>query len=99
MRGMKKWLPFKSLTGQYEYINAMKQEREKVAKPELSLDAVDDLNHSLTTLKKGDITEVCYYSDGRIIKQKAVFLRCNGYNKTVEFKGFTLQFESLLKFE
>jgi hypothetical protein len=30
MRGMKKWLPFKSLSGQYDMLDKMKSERNKV---------------------------------------------------------------------
>ena len=44
MRGMKKWLPFKSLSGQYEELDKMKSSRKKVAMPELSVDQIDELN-------------------------------------------------------
>ncbi len=99
MRGMKKWLPFKSLNGQYEYIEAMKKEKKKVEKPELSLDQIDELNHALITFRKGDIAKVKYFQDGEIIQKEAVFLRCNGVSKTVDFKGFTLTFKSLIALE
>lgn len=99
MRGMKKWLPFKSLTGQYEYIDKMKKERSKKEKPELSLDQIDDLNNALINFKKGDSTLVSYFDDGEIIKKKAVFLKCDGCSQRVYFKGFSLSFSSLLSFE
>jgi hypothetical protein len=35
MRGMKKWLPFKSLTGQYEALDQMKKKRAEMAKPKM----------------------------------------------------------------
>ncbi len=99
MRGMKKWMPFKSLKGQYETLDKMKNERKKQTMPELSIDEIDDLNRALTTLKKGDKTSVTYFTDGEILKKDVVFLRCDGYSRTVLFKEVTIPFASLISFE
>ncbi len=99
MRGMKKWMPFKSLKGQYETLDKMKNERKKQTMPELSIDEIDDLNHALTSLKKGDRTSVTYFTDGEIKKKDVVFLRCDGYSRTVSFKEVTIPFASLIRFE
>ncbi len=99
MRGMKKWLPFKSLSGQYEMIDKMKEERKKVTMPELSVDQIDDLNRVLVSLQKGDAVEVTYFQEGEVLSRRGVFLKCDGYSKQVFFKGFSLPFSSLLKFE
>ncbi len=99
MRGMKKWLPFKSLSGQYEELDKMKSSRKKVAMPELSVDQIDELNRVLVNLQKGDAVEVTYYHDGEIHRKKGVFVKCDGYTQTVWFKGFALPFRSLLKFD
>lgn len=99
MRGMKKWMPFKSLKGQYETLDKMKNERRKQTMPELSIDEIDDLNRALTTLKKGDKTSVTYFTNGEILKKDVVFLRCDGYSRTVLFKEMTIPFASLISFE
>lgn len=52
MRGRKKWLPFKSLSGQYERLDEREREEERVSRPELSLDEREDINNTLVSLKK-----------------------------------------------
>ncbi|MCR4697901.1 MAG: YolD-like family protein [Bacilli bacterium] len=99
MRGMKKWLPFKSLSGQYDMLDKMKSERNKVAMPELSVDQIDELNRVLVSLQKGDQVEVVYFQEGEILRKRGIFLRCDGYNQKVFFKGFVLPFNALLRFE
>jgi hypothetical protein len=99
MRGMKKWLPFKSLKGQYQVLDRMKENRMKTTKPELSIDQIDDLNRALSSLQKGDKTIVTYFDDGNILKKDAVFLKSDGTTMNVFFKGFSLPFSSLISFE
>lgn len=53
MRGRKKWLPFKSLSGQYERLDEREREEEKVSRPELSLDEREDINNTLVSLREG----------------------------------------------
>ena len=60
MRGMKKWLPFKSLKGQYEELEKMKKERAKVEKPVLSEDEEEEVNRFLIGLKRGEKTKGRY---------------------------------------
>lgn len=96
---MKKWLPFKSLQGQYELLNKMMNDKDKIVCPELSIDEIDDLNRALVTLKRGDKTSVTYFQDGQIFKKSMTFIRCDGCSKTVFFKGMSLPFSSLLKME
>lgn len=99
MRGMKKWLPFKSLSGQYEVLDKMKQGRKKVDKPELSIDEIDNINHALISLKKGDVANVTFFDDGFILSKDMIFVKYDGYTKTVYFKEMSLPFSSLLKFD
>ena len=99
MRGMKKWLPFKSLKDQYRVLNGVVNERNKQEKPELSSDQIEELNRALVTLQKGEATKVTYFEDGSIISREARFLKSDGYLQTVFFKGFSLPFAALLKLE
>ncbi len=99
MRGMKKWLPFKSLKGQFEMLDEMKTERKKMEKPELSIDQIDDLNRALSSLRKGDRTTVTYFDGGTIHTRNVVFLKSDGMTRNVFFKDFSLPFSSLISFE
>ena len=99
MRGMKKWLPFKSLNGQYEMLDTLKAKRKEVQRPELSLDQIDDLNHQLITMKKGDKAKVTYYESGVISTKLLTYIRCDGYQQKALFKEFSLDFMNLISIE
>ena len=99
MRGMKKWLPFKSLSGQYEMLSEMQKRRNRKEKPELSSDEIDGINMALTSLKKGEKAKVTFYEDGDIHQEKTIFIRLDGYERKVFFKGFCVEFANLLKLE
>jgi hypothetical protein len=99
MRGMKKWLPFKSLNGQYEMLDTMKENKKKVDRPELSLDQIDELNHCLITMKKGDKAKVTYYDSGMVVTKQLIYIKCDGYEQKALFKGFSLKFMDLIRIE
>lgn len=99
MRGMKKWLPFKSLKDQYRILNETVSSRNKVEKPELSIDQIDELNHALISLHKGDVAKVTYFEDGVIKSKEVKFIKSDGYLQMVFFKGFSLPFTSLLELD
>lgn len=46
-RGMVKWEPFATLPKQYEMLNQFKQDQNKIDKPILSDDQLNDLNDTL----------------------------------------------------
>lgn len=97
MRGMKKWLPFKSLNGQYQILAERKEQKNKVNRPELSLDQIDDLNYALTSLEKGDKAKVTFYQSGSILTKNLTFLKCDGYQQKALFKEFSLLFRDLIQ--
>lgn len=96
MRGMKKWLPFKSLNGQYQVLEEMEKERKKVSKPELSIDEIEEINLVLTSLQRGDRVKVTYYQNGQIVKRNFIFLKVDTYQKRLIGQGISLSFEDLL---
>ncbi len=96
MRGMKKWLPFKSLDGQDEVIENMYRERNKVEKPELSSDEEEEINECLVSLKRGDRVNLSYYEDGKIINCQAVFKSVQPEYARLNLQGFSLDFQMLL---
>lgn len=65
-RGMVKWAPFKSLPEQEEYLLSMEEKEDVVERPELSEDALDELDRTVTNLLKGNVVVVSYYDDFHI---------------------------------
>lgn len=90
MRGMKKWLPFKSLKGQYEVIDAMKKERAWIERPELSEDRMAEINETLVSLSKGQSIAVTFYCDHELMTKRVVFDRLSYEQRKVYFVGFAL---------
>lgn len=99
MRGMKKWLPFKSLKGQYEKIEAMKTERNRQEKPLLSEDAIQDLNEKLSQLRRGEKTTVTFYVHSQLLTKEAIFERIEVEQSRIYFMGFTIPLSSLIALE
>lgn len=97
MRGMKKWLPFKSLNGQYEMIDEMKKERNKVSKPILSEDEEEEVNKFLTNLQKGEKTKVTFYMNHELLTKEAVFNKIEVETKRIYFYGFSIPLTWLVK--
>ena len=96
MRGMMKWQPFKSLTGQYKVLEEHKREREKVQKPELSDDEIEDINNLLVSLSKGDSVDVTYFDDGSILHFIDSFVRCDTIERKVMLRRKNIGFDVLL---
>lgn len=97
MRGMKKWLPFKSLKGQYEVLEKMKNERNKVTKPILSEDEEEEVNRFLVGLKRGEKTKVTFYMDHELITKEAIFCRIEKDQERIFFYGFSIPLNNLVK--
>ncbi len=96
MRGMKKWLPFKSLDGQDEVIENMYRERNKVEKPILSPEEEEEINDCLVSLKRGDRVSLSYYEDGEIITCEAVFRSVQPEFGKLNLTDFSLNLSMLL---
>jgi hypothetical protein len=96
MRGMKKWLPYKSLVGQYEVLAAMKAKRKEVPKPELSEDETEEISRTLQTLQRNDRVRITYYEDGKIEEREGSFDRFDEFSAKLCLRGFTLALTDLL---
>lgn len=99
MRGMKKWLPFKSLDGQYEMLEEMKRQRTKKERPELSVDEMEEMNRILVSSVHGDVVKVRFYCDGDIRECTKMFQKCDTEWQRLYLNGMTLPFSDLLKIE
>ena len=66
-RGIVKWAPFATMPEQYEMLNQLKQEQNKIDKPILSDDQLNDLNDKLIFKMYNDpAIDVRYYLKGYI---------------------------------
>lgn len=99
MRGMMKWLPFKSLKGQYDILDKAKREKKKVERPELSSDGIEDIDRILHQLTSGDKTRVTFYHNGEILSREEIFLRADSMERRIYFLGFSLTLGNLLALE
>lgn len=96
MRGMMKWQPFKSLSGQYKILEEHKKQKEKIDKPELSDDEIEDINSLLVALTRGDRVDVTYYDDGLICTVTDYFINCDSIEQRVIFRRKSVPFNVLL---
>lgn len=72
-RGMIKWLPFKSLPEQEEFLSRHREERNRVECPVLSSDQLEAMDDVLSSLSPGDRIDLTVFSDGRIESIGTVF--------------------------
>lgn len=64
-RGMKQYLPFSSLVEQATSLEEMSKKRQKIEKPQVSLEQASKINRILTTYKGQELT-MKIYLDGVI---------------------------------
>lgn len=66
-RGLIKWNAFKAIPEQYERLANYAKNQDKIDKPILSDDQLDELNHILNQkLRDNSLCEMLYYNDGYI---------------------------------
>ena len=68
-RGIIKWQPFESLEPTKDIVNSLLMEKNKIAKPVLSADQLEDLN---------EVLKECYYNQNTV--QVTYFKKNNIYN-------------------
>ena len=95
-RGMKKWNPFKSLNGQFDMIDKLQKEKEKIEKPILSSDQLDKLNSVLSGANIGDIFQVDYYNNGHINSEELILKKIDLVEKTIYFEDKKLNITDIL---
>ncbi len=80
-RGMKKWLPFDSLTNTNKMKHELSKKKIKIEKPILSEDQLINLdNKIMEAFFNKDIIKISYYFNNNIIK-KEVRIKSIDYNK------------------
>ncbi|QVK18084.1 YolD-like family protein [Mycoplasmatota bacterium] len=83
-RGMVKWQPFASLPEQAEYINKLIYEMNKVPRPILSDDQLDELNERLYRyFENKEMVSLHYYHDGYIYLVEGIIDKIDIIKKTI----------------
>lgn len=97
-RGMKKWLPFASLVEQQEYLNKMLYEKNKTARPLVSIERARKID---TILKMYPNTTLNFelYIDGYLYTYVGKILKIDKNKKLVYFDEFFLPIRDIIDIE
>ena len=95
-RGMKKYLPYKSLVEQEDFLKNVQREKRKIEKPILMEDEEEKINRVLTHIKKGDHIIVKYFENGEINLIEGKIIMLDVINRKIILKGVTLLIDNIL---
>lgn len=95
-RGMKKWAPFSSLIEQATCLEAMKYQRNKIAKPKLTQDQVEKINFALQSYEPGQIVKIKFYNDGYLYESNVEIKRIDLNNRILILDKGKLKLENLI---
>jgi len=97
-RGMKQYLPFKSLHEQSDVLHYLFYCHHKVEKPILSPDQVGEIDDFLHAYC-GEKIEITYFDDGYIKRIEAKIQRIDTVNQKLVSSVKTIDFTNILKLE
>ena len=98
-RGMKKWAPYKSLNEQEDYLNKLRQEREKVERPKISSDEADNINEILVNYH-GEELIITYWRNDKINTISTILSKIDPLNKKIVLPNRrTILFMEFIKIE
>ena len=79
-RGIKAWAPYKSLKEQWETLDDVHEQEEKVEKPTISSEEAEEINELLTNYHGQQIV-VEYYRNGKILKEECSIKKIDSFEK------------------
>ncbi len=83
-RGMVKWQPFASLPEQANYINKLMYEMNRIERPILSDDQLNELNITLyESYENKEIISLEYFYDGYIYLVEGIIVKIDSVKKTL----------------
>lgn len=97
-RGMMKWAPYRSLVEQSEFLDQMRYQKNKKAKPTISDDQIEEINRVLSNYK-GEIVGITYYHDGYTYLIKTKIKRIDIENQQLILPQGKLQFKDIVRIE
>ncbi len=95
-RGMKKWMPFNALEHFDDYISSEIMYKEKINKPILSEEQINEINNSLIEYNHDEVI-ITYYKQGEILKTQGIINKIDVPNQTIMINKIKILFTNLLK--
>ena len=98
-RGMKKWAPYKSLPEQEKYLKKLKEGQEKVERPVMSSDEMEEINEILVNYA-GEEVLISYWRNEKINSVSTTIKKIDVNNKKIVLPDRkTINFHELIKLE
>ena len=98
-RGMKKWAPYKSLNEQEDYLKKLHNKQEKVERPSISSDEVDNINEILVNYH-GEELLIEYWRNDKINTVSSILSKIDPVNKKIVLPlRKTIYFSELIRIE
>ena len=98
-RGMKKWAPYKSLPEQEKYLKKLKEGQEKVERPVMSSDEMEEINEILVNYA-GEEVLITYWRNEKINSVITTIKKIDVDNKKIVLPDRkTIYFHELIKLE
>ena len=98
-RGMKKWAPYKSLPEQEKYLKKLKEGQEKVERPVMSSDEMEEINEILVNYA-GEEVLIAYWRNEKINSVITTIKKIDVDNKKIVLPDRkTIYFHEFIKLE
>ena len=98
-RGMKKWAPYKSLVEQEKYLNKLHENNEKVERPQISIDAAEEINEILVNYH-GEELIISFWRNEKINTLSSILKKIDAENKKIVLPDRkTIYLNELIKLE
>lgn len=81
-RGMKKWAPYKSLVEQEKYLKKAHDDNEKIERPILSSDEMEEINEKLVNYSNEEVI-ITYWRDNKINNVTTLIKKIDADNKKI----------------
>lgn len=91
----KQFAPFAALTGLTETFS--KKEKIVVPRPDLSEEALEELDRKMTKVKRGEIITVVYYNRGECIKVSGMVARIEHTSRILQIVNTRISFDDILE--
>ncbi len=98
-RGMMKWLPYKSLNEQSDFLKQMMDRKRKADKPLISSEKAEEIDRAMR-LYSGGTANITYFDDGNVVTMQASGIRLDVHRKKAIIPdGPEIPFGDLVDFE
>lgn len=98
-RGMKKYIPFRSLVAQSECLEEIKYKKNKIERPKITSDKAEEINLLLTELDVNALYKITYFYDGFLYKITTNILGVDINNRRLNTKEGSLYLYDMIDLE